>query len=101
MGVRSGGEGQGVGLLLGSLGVQEGAASVFGCAPGAPEVRVRLGAMLQISGVSANLTVREHIELFPHIIRHRFRPRACSPWPASRISPNAGTGSSPEVRSSG
>ena len=53
-----------VSLLLGSLHVQQGAASVFGSAPGAPEVRVRRGAMLQISGISANLTVREHLELF-------------------------------------
>ena len=53
-----------ISLLLGSLHVQEGVASVFGSAPGAAEVRVRRGAMLQISGISANLTVREHIELF-------------------------------------
>ena len=51
-------------LLLGSLQRQEGEASVFGRAPGAEEVRMRRGAMLQESGISANLTVREHIELF-------------------------------------
>ena len=53
-----------IGLLLGSLRVQEGEASVFECAPGAPEVRFRRGAMLQMSGIPANLTVAEHIELF-------------------------------------
>ena len=53
-----------ISLLLGSLHTQAGVASVFGLAPGAPEVRVRRGAMLQISGISANLTVREHVELF-------------------------------------
>ena len=53
-----------ISLLLGSLHVQNGTARVFGSAPGAPEVRVRRGAMLQVSGVSPNLTVLEHIELF-------------------------------------
>ncbi len=53
-----------ISLLLGSLQWQEGEASVFGQAPGAAEVRVRRGAMLQESGISPNLTVREHIELF-------------------------------------
>ena len=71
-----------ISLLLGSLGVQEGAASVFGCAPGAPEVRVRRGAMLQISGISANLTVREHIELF--------RAYYPAPLPAARLLAMAG-----------
>ena len=71
-----------VSLLLGSLGVQEGAASVFGHAPGAPEVRVRRGAMLQISGISANLTVREHLELF--------RAYYPAPLPTARLLSMAG-----------
>ena len=71
-----------ISLLLGSLQVQEGAASVFGFAPGAPEVRVRRGAMLQISGISANLTVREHIELF--------RAYYPAPIPAARLLAMAG-----------
>ena len=71
-----------ISLLLGSLHVQQGAASVFGCAPGAPEVRVRRGAMLQISGISANLTVREHIELF--------RAYYPAPLQASRLMAMAG-----------
>ena len=71
-----------ISLLLGSLGVQEGAASVFGLAPGAAEVRVRRGAMLQISGISANLSVREHIELF--------RAYYPAPLPAARLLSMAG-----------
>ncbi len=71
-----------ISLLLGSLQVQEGAASVFGFAPGAPEVRVRRGAMLQISGISANLIVREHIELF--------RAYYPAPLPAARLLAMAG-----------
>ena len=71
-----------IGLLLGSLGVQAGEASVFGFAPGASEVRVRRGAMLQISGISANLTVREHIELF-----RAYYPK---PLSASRLMTMAG-----------
>ena len=35
-----------IGLLLGSLQLQDGVASVFGSAPGAPDVRLRRGAML-------------------------------------------------------
>ena len=71
-----------VSLLLGSLGVQEGAASVFGLEPGAAEVRVRRGAMLQISGISANLTVREHLELF--------RAYYPAPLPTARLLSMAG-----------
>jgi len=71
-----------ISLLLGSLHVQEGVVSVFGSAPGAAEVRVRRGAMLQISGISANLTVREHIELF--------RAYYPAPLPASRLMAMAG-----------
>ena len=53
-----------IGLLLGSLRVQAGAARVFGQEPGAEAVRVRRGAMLQASGVPDTLTVAEHLELF-------------------------------------
>ncbi|WP_420449931.1 ABC transporter ATP-binding protein [Candidatus Palauibacter sp.] len=60
-------------LLLGSLPVQTGKATVFGRRPDAPEVRARRGAMLQISGVPDTLTVSEHIDLF----------RAYYPAPAS------------------
>ena len=53
-----------IGLLLGSLRVQSGAARVFGRDPGAAAVRLRRGAMLQVSGVPDTLTVSEHLELF-------------------------------------
>lgn len=53
-----------IGLLLGSLQVQEGTVRVFGCRPGVRAVRMRRGAMLQVSGVSDTLTVTEHLELF-------------------------------------
>ncbi|MDE2720028.1 MAG: ABC transporter ATP-binding protein [Gemmatimonadota bacterium] len=53
-----------ISLLLGSVAVQTGEATVFGQRPGAPEVRARRGAMLQISGVPETLTIGEHIDLF-------------------------------------
>ncbi|MYF63624.1 MAG: ABC transporter ATP-binding protein [Rhodothermaceae bacterium] len=53
-----------INLLLGNLRVQQGSVSVFGQDPGALQVRERRGAMLQVSGISGNLTVRENIELF-------------------------------------
>ena len=53
-----------VGLLLGSLQVQGGKVRVFGCNPDARGVRIRRGAMLQVSGVADTLTVAEHLELF-------------------------------------
>lgn len=53
-----------INLLLGTLRVQQGSVSVFGQDPGTLQVRERRGAMLQVSGISGNLTVRENIELF-------------------------------------
>ena len=53
-----------IGLLLGSLPVRQGAVSVFGRAPGARPVRMRRGAMLQVSGLPDTLTVAENLELF-------------------------------------
>ena len=53
-----------VGLLLGALPVQAGRVRVFGCDPRARGVRMRRGAMLQVSGVADTLTVSEHLELF-------------------------------------
>ena len=52
------------GLLLGSLPVQQGAVRVFGRDPGARPVRMRRGAMLQVSGLPDTLTVAENLELF-------------------------------------
>lgn len=53
-----------IGLLLGSLQVQQGAVHVFGQTPGARPVRMRRGAMLQVSGLPDALTVAENLELF-------------------------------------
>ena len=53
-----------IGLLLGSLLVQHGEVRVFGGDPGARPVRMRRGAMLQVSGLPDALTVAENLELF-------------------------------------
>lgn len=53
-----------ISLLLGSLPVQQGAVHVFGRHPGARPVRMRRGAMLQVSGLPDTLTVAENLELF-------------------------------------
>ena len=71
-----------IGILLGSLRVQQGEAKVFDRLPGAREVRARRGAMLQISGISANLTVEEHIE--------QFRGHYPAPLPSSHLMAIAG-----------
>ena len=71
-----------ISLLLGRLRVQEGAARVFGHDPGAQAVRMRRGAMLQVSGVPDTLTVVEHLELF--------RSYYPAPLPASRLLGMAG-----------
>ncbi len=71
-----------IGLLLGTLGVQEGAVRVFGSDPGARAVRLRRGAMLQVSGVADTLTVTEHLELFGS-----YYP---APLPVSRLLAMAG-----------
>ncbi|MBZ5597275.1 MAG: ABC transporter ATP-binding protein [Acidobacteriia bacterium] len=51
-------------LLLGLAHPNQGKVSVFGGNPVHPEVRVRTGAMLQVSRVPETLRVREHIDLF-------------------------------------
>ena len=71
-----------VSLLLGTLTLQSGAARVFGSAPDAAEVRLRRGAMLQVSGVPETLTVGEHLALF--------RAYYPSPLPAARLLEMAG-----------
>src|SRR5690606_2161132 len=53
-----------VSTLLGLLRPDAGAASLFGARPDDMAAKVRIGAMLQISGVPPTLTVREHIESF-------------------------------------
>ncbi len=51
-------------LILGSMRPDSGQVSVFGLRPGSIAARLRSGAMLQVTGVPATLTVQEHIELF-------------------------------------
>lgn len=51
-------------MIMGSLSIDSGSISVFEQSPGSIGVRLRSGAMLQVTGVPATLTVREHIELF-------------------------------------
>ena len=71
-----------IGLLLGTLRAQEGTVQVFGHEPGASAVRMRRGAMLQVSGVPDTLTVAEHLELFSS-----YYP---APLPVSRLLAMAG-----------
>ena len=51
-------------LLLGLARPHQGTVSVFGGNPVNPDVRLRTGAMLQVSRVPETLRVREHIALF-------------------------------------
>ena len=71
-----------IGLLLGTLRAQEGTVRVFGHEPGADAVRIRRGAMLQVSGVPDTLTVAENLQLFSS-----YYP---APLPVSRLLRMAG-----------
>src|SRR5690554_3034696 len=51
-----------VSLLLGLMRPTSGTATLFGSSPTDMAAKVRIGAMLQTSGVPATLTVREHIQ---------------------------------------
>jgi ABC-2 type transport system ATP-binding protein len=51
-------------MLLGVASPNAGRARVFGGNPVQPEVRMRMGAMLQVAKVPETLRVREHIDLF-------------------------------------
>jgi ABC-2 type transport system ATP-binding protein len=51
-------------LLLGLASPTAGQVSVFGGNPVQPEVRTRIGAMLQVAKVPETLKVREHLDLF-------------------------------------
>ena len=73
-----------VSLLLGTLQVQQGTARVFGSVPDAADVRLRRGAMLQVSGVPDTLTVGEHLALF--------RAYYPAPLPMGRLLDMAGLG---------
>ena len=71
-----------IGLLLGTLHVQEGTVRVFGSDPGTGPVRMRRGAMLQVSGVPDTLTVADNLELFSSYYQ--------TPLPVSRLLAMAG-----------
>ena len=51
-------------LFLGLLRPHAGTLRVFGGDPRSPRVRTRTGVMMQISGIPATLTVREHLQAF-------------------------------------
>jgi ABC-2 type transport system ATP-binding protein len=51
-------------LLLGLASPTAGKVTVFGGNPVQPEVRMRIGAMLQVAKVPETLRVREHVDLF-------------------------------------
>ena len=53
-----------ISMLLGLLQPDSGAITVLGRRPGEMDARRAIGTMLQVSGVPATLTVREHIALF-------------------------------------
>jgi ABC-2 type transport system ATP-binding protein len=57
-------------LLLGLATPTQGRVTVFGGDPKDPGTRVRVGAMLQVGGVPATMTVREHIDLFSSYYPH-------------------------------
>lgn len=71
-----------ISILLGTLAVQAGQATVFAAAPGSQSARIRRGAMLQSSGVPEVLTVGEHLTLF-----RSYYPRAV---PVDRLLKMAG-----------
>jgi ABC-2 type transport system ATP-binding protein len=56
--------------LLGIIAPDSGTATVFGKSPRRAANRTRIGAMLQVSGVPATLTVREHVRLFSSYYPH-------------------------------
>jgi len=59
-----------VSLMLGMRTPTSGTARLFGGDPRIPSTRMRLGAMLQESGVPAMLTVHEIVELFGSLYSH-------------------------------
>ncbi len=56
--------------LLGIIAPDSGTATLFGKSPRSAVNRTRVGAMLQVSGVPATLTVREHVRLFASYYPH-------------------------------
>ena len=56
--------------LLGIIAPDAGTATLFGKNPRSAANRARVGAMLQVSGVPATLTVAEHVRLFASYYPH-------------------------------
>src|SRR6202048_512115 len=56
--------------LLGIITPDQGTAPLFGRSPRVAKNRARVGAMLQVSGVPATLTVAEHVRLFSSYYPH-------------------------------
>jgi ABC-2 type transport system ATP-binding protein len=56
--------------LLGIVKPDDGTATLFGRDPRVTKNRARIGAMLQVSGVPATLTVAEHVRLFSSYYPH-------------------------------
>jgi len=56
--------------LLGIITPDEGTATLFGRDPRVAKNRARVGAMLQVAGVPATLTVAEHVRLFSSYYPH-------------------------------
>lgn len=56
--------------LLGIVAPDSGTATLFGKSPRVAKNRARVGAMLQVSGVPATLTVSEHVRLFASYYPH-------------------------------
>jgi ABC-2 type transport system ATP-binding protein len=59
-----------ISLLLGLIQPSSGAVELFGGNPKRPEARMRVGVMLQISGVPETLKVKEHLDLFRSYYPH-------------------------------
>ncbi len=59
-----------ISALLGLIAPDSGTATLFGKSPRSAANRTRVGAMLQVSGVPATLTVAEHVRLFASYYPH-------------------------------
>jgi ABC-2 type transport system ATP-binding protein len=64
LGPNGAGKSTAVRLMLGLAAPTSGTVRIFGGDPRTTEARTRVGAMLQVAGVTVTLKVREHIDLF-------------------------------------
>jgi ABC-2 type transport system ATP-binding protein len=70
LGPNGAGKSTAIRLLLGLVKPSAGQVTVFGGNPVEPEVRMRIGAMLQVAKVPETLRVAEHIDLFASYYPH-------------------------------